>query len=105
MTCGLRAFGMWKPNWIKSTFDGNYWNGPNLAARGPFKVDPNLREGRIKRLDGGLLSVQLSGHNLLPILESLRTGSAGEGLANAARCRTLYGKFAAFVALIDPDAP
>ncbi len=47
----------------------------------------------------------LSGHNLVRILETLRSGSASDDLPTSARCRALYTKFARFVAQVDPQAP
>ncbi|MEU9396811.1 hypothetical protein AB0D86_43320 [Streptomyces sp. NPDC048324] len=103
------AFGRWKPCWITSTHDQNDTRGPNTAWVGHrWIVNPNLPEGRItKDKDGsGMQKVVLSGHNLVRILEALREGaSTAQSLPHAARCRTLYSKFADFAARVDPNAP
>ncbi|WP_063775157.1 hypothetical protein [Streptacidiphilus anmyonensis] len=101
------AFGWWKPTWTKSTFDSTDYHGPNTAsiyAKG-FTVNPNLSSGRIKKSENGMQTVTLSGHNLVRILETLRSGTAGPDLVSSARCRSLYSKFATFVAMVDPEAP
>ena len=102
-----QAFGVWKPTWVMSTFDASDYRGPNTAGiyAKAFTVNPNLQEGRIKKAEGGMQTVILSGHNLVRILETLRTGSGAPELENSARCRTLYSKFALFVGQVDPDAP
>jgi hypothetical protein len=38
-------------------------------------------------------------------LDALREDTESGTLSHAARCRTLYGKFAEFVDLVDPEAP
>lgn len=66
---------------------------------------PNLPVGRITKTEHGIQEIILSGHNLLQSLDALREGTGSDTLSHAARCRTLYGKFAEFVDLVDPEAP
>ncbi|MFD9685208.1 hypothetical protein ACFWXO_05535 [Kitasatospora sp. NPDC059088] len=100
------AFGHWKATWTKCTHDPSDYRGPNTASvySVKFTVYPNLREGSVQKLQDGMQSVNLSGHNLTRILDTLRTGSAGPDLVDSARCRTLYSKFAQFASTVDPDA-
>lgn len=105
-----RAFGQWKPAWTQSK--------PTIAAAGyapmwdevgKFTVDPNLTEGRIKKLNSisgrtGLQEVLLSGHNLTQLLSALYEGAQEDDVAASARCNRLYNKLAEFVELVDPDA-
>ncbi|QKW47929.1 hypothetical protein [Streptomyces microflavus] len=105
-----RAFGQWKPEWTQSVKPPitSSW-APTWTEQTTFTVDPNLPEGRIKKLPNGtarngMQQVLLSGHNLTQLLSSLHEGSKEEDIATSARCSRLYGKLAEFVSLIDPDA-
>lgn len=100
-----QAFGVWKPGWLSSSYHPYGGLGPSGAPDEQFTVHPNLPAGRIRKEVDGMLAVTLSGHNLVRILDTLHSGTRAEDLAHTARCRTLYGKLAEFVALIDPDAP
>ncbi|MFY0516132.1 hypothetical protein ACOMD4_37965 [Streptomyces anulatus] len=108
----IRAFGQWKPEWTQSTRPKTILDIPNApgsidAQR--FGTDPNLPEGRIKKITSdaarnGMQQVILSGHNLVQLLNSLHKGSKEGDIAVSARCSRLYSKLVEFVDLIDPDA-
>ncbi|MFE7427440.1 hypothetical protein [Streptomyces sp. NPDC057545] len=106
-----RAFGQWRPAWTQSTLAGVYSvsYAPDMVQRDKFTVDPNLPEGRIKKITSGTVrngmqQVILSGHNLARLLAVLHEGAGEDDVIISARCGRLYGKLAAFVDLIDPDA-
>ena len=106
----VRAFGQWKAVWTQST-RGAYGvpYAPDIVEEGQFTVDPNLPEGRIKKISegssrSGLQQVLLSGHNLTQLLSALYEGAKEDDVAASARCSRLYNKFVEFVDLIDPDA-
>ncbi|NUK50384.1 hypothetical protein HRW14_08785 [Streptomyces lunaelactis] len=103
----IKAFGFWKPDWVTSEVqpDKSPTKGPWTYAYDQIKTKPNLPPGRITKLDDGMQEVSLSGHNLVQILDALREGTTSDDLSDASRCRTLYGKFAEFVDLVDPEAP
>ncbi|WP_329166937.1 hypothetical protein OHB49_42685 (plasmid) [Streptomyces sp. NBC_01717] len=106
----VRAFGQWKPAWTQSTealLGVPYC--PDIIEARRFTVDPNLPEGRIKKVSEGLTrsgmqEVLLSGHNLTQLLSTLHEGAKEDDVAASARCGRLYNKLAEFVALLDPDA-
>ncbi|MGW2112674.1 hypothetical protein [Streptomyces sp. NPDC001948] len=108
----IRAFGQWKPEWTQSTRPVtilNIANAPSSIEASRFAVDPNLPEGRIKKVTSGtakngMQQVILSGHNLAQLLAALHEGSKEEDVAVSARCGRLYSKLVEFVDLIDPDA-
>ncbi|MFJ6452251.1 hypothetical protein ACIQNV_37245 [Streptomyces hydrogenans] len=107
----IRAFGQWKPEWTQSTHMLlETVRSPSHQEARQFAVDPNLPEGRIKKiLEGrvgqGMQEVLLSGHNLVQIMTALHEGTKEDDVALSARCGRLYSKFVEFVDLIDPDAP
>ncbi|MFJ9683629.1 hypothetical protein ACIRP2_37210 [Streptomyces sp. NPDC101194] len=107
----IRAFGQWKPEWTKSTHAASILelrHAPTNTEVRQFTVDPNLPEGRIKKLDtltrDGMQQVILSGHNLTQLLRSLHDGSKEEDIAASALCGRLYSKLVEFLDLIDPGA-
>ncbi|WP_327188277.1 hypothetical protein [Streptomyces sp. NBC_01334] len=72
-------------------------------------MDPNLPEGRIRKIStgtgrNGLQQVLLSGHNLTQLLSAMYEGAKEDDVAASARCSRLYKKLAEFVELVDPDA-
>ncbi|MEU5108215.1 hypothetical protein AB0H07_39160 [Streptomyces sp. NPDC021354] len=99
----VEAFGLWKPVWTQSNPGMTDWC-PDWAEATKFTVPPNLPMRRITKQQEGMQKVILSGHNLVRILDTLREGTASDDIARSARCMTLYGKFAEFVALVDPEA-
>ncbi|MCQ8835797.1 hypothetical protein [Streptomyces malaysiensis] len=107
-----RAFGQWKPAWTQSTRPPNIAripNAPEWQEATQFTVDPNLPDGRIKKLGpvsggNGLQQVLLSGHNLTQLLSALYEGTKEDDTAASARCSRLYNKLVEFVELVDPDA-
>jgi hypothetical protein len=98
------AFGFWCPDWTNSSLKQGRgpWDYHSYERVSP---NPNLPKGRIKKLEAGMQEVTLSGHNLVHILEALRKGTVKDDLAHTARCKTLYDKFAEFVALVDQALP
>lgn len=106
----IRAFGQWKPSWTQSTEALiGVPHGPNIIEAQRFTVDPNLPQGRIKKVSAGptrsgMQEVLLSGHNLTQLLSTLHEGAKEDDIAASARCGRLYNKLAEFVALLDPDA-
>jgi hypothetical protein len=108
----IRAFGQWKPAWTQSTRMNSVLDQPHhpdILEEKRFTVDPNLPEGRIKKLSEGLAhkgmqEVILSGHNLAQLLAALYEGIKEDDVAASARCSRLYNKLVEFVDLIDPDA-
>lgn len=98
------AFGIWEPYWNSSQTNALYNASPTTSQAEKFSVVPNLPFGRITRHPDGMLSVNLSGNNLVRLLEQLHAGTGAEPLADSARCRTLYDKLAGFVKALDPTA-
>ncbi|MFD3940688.1 hypothetical protein ACFWSF_37620 [Streptomyces sp. NPDC058611] len=107
-----RGFGQWKPAWTQSTRTSavlDLPHHPDILEEKRFAVDPNLPEGRIKKiLEGprrtGMQEVLLSGHNLAQLLNALHEGTKEDDVAPSARCSRLYKKLVEFVELLDPDA-
>ncbi|MFB8314671.1 hypothetical protein ACFC5T_40135 [Streptomyces sp. NPDC055961] len=107
-----RAFGQWEPHWTQSAAPASIVNiphSPGSTEAKQFKVNPNLPDGRIKKIaDGltrrGMQEVLLSGHNLVQILTALHEGTKEDDVALSARCGRLYDKFVEFVDLVDPEA-
>ncbi|MEU1377944.1 hypothetical protein ABZ442_30470 [Streptomyces triculaminicus] len=100
----IEAFSFWRPHWDNSEL--NKGCGPGSHSEYCRIVpDPNLRRGRITKLESGMQSVVLSGHNLVRILDALSKGTTSDNLAHAGCCKTLYTKLAGFVAQVDPSLP
>ncbi|MGA5198250.1 hypothetical protein [Streptomyces exfoliatus] len=104
-----RAFGIWKPEWTSSIPASGLMNvqGRPTSTEGlKFTVDPNLPEGRIKKITAlkGMQEVLLSGHNLAQLLSALYAGTKEDDVVTSARCSRLYNKLVEFVDLIDPGA-
>ncbi|MEU4032319.1 hypothetical protein [Streptomyces anulatus] len=104
-----RAFGQWKPKWTQSVENSAVPYAPKWDEVSGFTVDPNLPEGRIKKVVNGtarhgMQQVLLSGYNLTQLLSSLHEGSKEEDVAASARCSRLYNKLVEFVDLLDPGA-
>ncbi|MFF1691707.1 hypothetical protein [Streptomyces sp. NPDC058254] len=106
----VRAFGQWKPAWTQSVKPSitAMW-APTWGEQDAFAVDPNLPEGRIKKIGSGserngLQQILLSGHNLTQLLSALREGTKEDDVAASARCSRLYNKLVEFVDMVDPDA-
>ncbi len=108
----IRAFGQWKPAWTQSTRQDSVLDLPYTPAwseQNRFTVDPNLVQGRIKKLGSGsthsgIQEVLLSGHNLTQLLSALYEGTQEDDVAASARCNRLYNKLVEFVELLDPGA-
>ncbi len=99
------AFGVWEPAWTQSTRDPYDRVGPTATRAAHFTTNPNLPPGRITKADGGMQDVQLSGHNLVHLLDALHEATTSELTATGARARTLYDRLASFTAKLDPAAP
>ncbi|AVI00056.1 hypothetical protein C5L38_33805 (plasmid) [Streptomyces sp. WAC00288] len=108
----IRAFGQWKPAWTQSTRRIGVMDQPHhpgVLEEQRFTVDPNLPEGRIRKLSEGpahrgMQEVILSGHNLAQLMKALYEGVQEDDVAASARCSRLYNKLVEFVDLIDPSA-
>jgi hypothetical protein len=99
------AFGVWEPSWSQSTHDT--WNriGPDSKRLCMLTVDPNLPEGRITKGADGMQDVLISGHNLVRVLDALRTAARSDDPARAARGRTLYERISAVADMTDATRP
>jgi hypothetical protein len=95
------AFGQWVPAWTQSEWS-SYRHGPDATQLHRFTVDPNLPDGRIRKANYGMQDVFVSGHNLVSILDALRTAAQSDDLTRGCRARTLYEKIAAIAAAVDP---
>jgi hypothetical protein len=96
-----RTFGMWQPAWTTSQVPLLPHPGAPDGRCGAWSKSPNLPPGRIVKHDDGMQTIVLSGDNLVAILDDLHDGAwgptASPDLANSARCRTLYERFANFL--------
>ncbi|MDQ0945943.1 hypothetical protein QFZ67_007648 [Streptomyces sp. V1I1] len=92
----VAAFGFWQADWVTSeTMPANSSTpGPWPYVYEKIRPNPNLPVGRITKTQDGMQEIMLSGHNLVRILDALREGTESDTHSYAARCRTLYGKFA-----------
>ena len=98
------AFGLWEPEWTQSTWT-SYRCGPDLTQAHRFTVDPNLPDGRITKKACGMQDVFVSGHNLVRILDALRTAARSDDLTHGCRARTLYERVAAIATAVDRTRP
>ncbi|MFI7020821.1 hypothetical protein [Streptomyces sp. NPDC050164] len=70
-----RAFGTWSPEWLTSVAqDGSDVPGPTKKDVA-FTKNPNLTPGRITKHENGMQTVEVSGDNLVAILERLWDGA------------------------------
>ncbi len=99
------AFGVWKPFWTQSTYDAGNRVGPDGRHLALFTANPNLPKGRITKDADGMQDVFVSGHNLVRILDALRTVARSDEPARGAQGRTLYEKVSAVAGLIDLAEP
>ncbi|MFE7275875.1 hypothetical protein [Streptomyces sp. NPDC057623] len=99
------AFGVWKPFWSQSTYDAGNRAGPDGRHLALFTAGPNLPKGRITKGADGMQDVFVSGHNLVRILDALRTVTRSDDPARAAQGRTLYEKLSAVAGMMDPAEP
>ncbi|MFE6620802.1 hypothetical protein ACFZBP_07860 [Streptomyces sp. NPDC008086] len=99
------AFGVWRPSWTQSTYDG--WNrvGPDGKGLSLFTANPNLPQGRIVKGADGMQDVLVSGHNLVLILDALRTVTRSDDPPRGAQGKTLYEKISAVADMTDPAEP
>lgn len=75
-----RAFGAWSPEWVTSVVQDQPGQGGPTGKQGSFKKDPNLTPGRITKQDNGMQTVEVSGDNLVTILDSLWETAYGGNL-------------------------
>jgi hypothetical protein len=96
-----RAFGTWSPDWLTSVTQDRPGQGGPVAKDKPFRKDPNLTPGRIVKRDNGMQSIEVSGDNLVTILDHLWETAYGSNIyrtltdtdPNRAACAPLYGRF------------
>ncbi len=70
-----RAFGTWSPEWLTSVAqEGSDVPGPRKKTVA-FIKNPNLTPGRITKHENGMQTVEVSGDNLVAILERLWDGA------------------------------
>ncbi|MER7048902.1 hypothetical protein ABT391_29105 [Streptomyces jumonjinensis] len=105
-----RAFGTWSPEWLTSvTQDGPGQGGP-VAKEGAFRKNPNLTPGRITKQDNGMQTVEVSGDNLVTILERLWESAYGQSYylavldpdPNRSACGPLYQRFETWLKGLEP---
>ncbi|MFF1779803.1 hypothetical protein [Streptomyces virginiae] len=95
-----RAFGMWSPGWLTSVTQDRPSQGGPVAKDGPFRKDPNLTPGRIVKQDNGMQTIEVSGDNLVTILDRLWETAYGSNIyltltdtdPNRAACGPLYSR-------------
>ncbi|MFD4756419.1 hypothetical protein [Streptomyces sp. NPDC058426] len=105
-----RAFGAWSPEWVTSIVqDQPGQDGPTAKDRS-FSKDPNLPPGRIIKQDNGMQTVELSGDNLVTILDSLWETAYGRNVymhltdldPNRRACGPLYKRIETCLDGIEP---
>ncbi|MFE0379332.1 hypothetical protein ACFW1M_28010 [Streptomyces inhibens] len=67
-----RAFGTWSPEWLTSVSESEL---PSPSKPAGFTKEPNLTPGRITKQDNGMQTIEVSGDNLVTILERLWEGA------------------------------
>ncbi|MFI8515407.1 hypothetical protein ACIGHB_30190 [Streptomyces sp. NPDC085460] len=79
-----RTFGTWSPEWLTSVSQGSEQTGiTGPKGKVGFIKDPNLVPGRITKHTNGMQTVEVSGANLVAILESLWEGAYGRNIYKA----------------------
>ncbi|MER6501888.1 hypothetical protein ABT218_21470 [Streptomyces sp. NPDC001455] len=95
-----RAFGTWSPGWLTSVVQDGPGKGGPVAKDKAFRKDPNLTPGRITKQDNGMQTVDVSGDNLVTILDRLWSSAYGRNIyenfldvdPSRAACGPLYGR-------------
>ncbi|MFJ5809580.1 hypothetical protein [Streptomyces sp. NPDC093093] len=103
------SFGNWAPAWITSTVQERAGRGGPGPKDRPFSKDPKLSVGRITKFDNGLQRIEVSGDNLVRILDKLWDSSFGSHLFVAmtdtsphrAWCGPLYKRFSDWLDEVD----
>ncbi|MFE7618183.1 hypothetical protein [Streptomyces sp. NPDC057496] len=96
-----RAFGHWSPEWVTSVRQDQPGRGGPVAKDEDFRKDPNLTPGRITKQDNGMQTVDVSGDNLVTILDRLWDSAYGGNTfenfrdtdPNRGACGPLYCRF------------
>lgn len=79
-----RAFGTWSPEWLTSVSqDSEETENTGPQGKAGFIKDPNLVPGRITKHANGMQTVEVSGANLVAILESLWEGAYSRNIYKA----------------------
>ncbi|MGA5559226.1 hypothetical protein [Streptomyces lavendulocolor] len=105
-----RAFGAWSPEWLTSVTQDRPGQGGPVAKQGSFIKNPNLTPGRITKQDNGMQTVEVSGDNLVTILERLWESAYGGNLystildsdPNKGACGPLYKRFETWLEGLEP---
>ncbi|MEU8883858.1 hypothetical protein [Streptomyces hydrogenans] len=106
-----RAFGTWSPEWLASVPQGSEQTGiigPKGKAK--FIKDPNLVPVRITKHTNGMQTVEVSGANLVAILESLWDTAYGLNIYKALTdfdlsrhaCGPLHERFSGWLDDLEP---
>lgn len=105
-----RAFGTWSPEWLTSIVQDQPGQAGPTAKQATFKKNPNLSPGRITKQDRGMQTIEVSGDNLVTILEELWNTAFGQFgyLAimdtdpNKIACGPLYRRFREWLEDLEP---
>ncbi|MFK4213905.1 hypothetical protein [Streptomyces sp. NPDC030920] len=99
------AFGMWSPDWLTSVVQEQPGQGGPVSKEGSFTKDPNLTPGRITKQDNGMQTIEVSGDNLVTILDQLWDVAYGQSLykvipdfgSNRRACGPIYRRIEAWL--------
>ncbi|MFF8036216.1 hypothetical protein [Streptomyces sp. NPDC016626] len=104
-----RAFGAWSPEWLTSvTQSESELPGPTTKAE--FTKNPNLTPGRITKQEDGMQTVEVSGDNLVTILDALWEGAYGRNIyrnltdfdPSRRACGPLHTRFSDWLDSLEP---
>ncbi|MCT2547406.1 MULTISPECIES: hypothetical protein [Streptomyces] len=105
-----RAFGTWSPEWLTSVVRDHPGQAGPVAKQATFKKNPNLSPGRITKQDNGMQTIEVSGDNLVTIIEELwqtafgRTGYLAlmDTDPNRSACGPLYRRIRTWLDSLEP---
>lgn len=106
-----RAFGTWSPEWLTSVSqDSKETEIAGPKGKAGFIKDPNLVPGRITKHANGMQTVEVSGANLVAILESLWEGAYSRNVykalmdldPNRRACGPLHTRFSDWLDGLEP---
>lgn len=106
-----RAFGTWSPEWLTSVSqDSEETENTGPQGKAGFIKDPNLVPGRITKHANGMQTVEVSGANLVAILESLWEGAYSRNIykaltdfdPNRRACGPLHTRFSDWLDNLEP---
>ncbi|MEV5604559.1 hypothetical protein AB0L33_24260 [Streptomyces sp. NPDC052299] len=105
-----RAFGVWSPEWLTSAVQDSPGKAGPVAKQATFKKNPNLSPGRITKQDNGMQTIEVSGDNLVTLIEELwntafdRTGYLAimDTDPNKGACGPLYRRFRTWLEDLEP---